>query len=149
IPLERSFLDAVESCGLYWMLDGICFVSERPTHINRDEAGHLHCEVGPAIAYPSGWSWWYWQGMRVPQSVIEEPERITVETIKQVRSRSLRRVMIERYGHGTPTHGIAAYLRDAGARQPDHAAAFGTLWHLDTAGEEALLMIEVVNHSPD
>jgi hypothetical protein len=149
IPLERSFLDAVESCGLYWMFDGICFVSDRPAHINRDEAGHLHCEVGPGVAYPSGWSWWHWHGTRVPQSVIEEPERITVETIKQVRGPALRRVVIERYGHGKAIHGIAAYLRDAGARQLDQDAAFGTLWHLDVAGEEPTLMAEVVNHSPE
>jgi hypothetical protein len=148
IPLERSFLDTVESCGLCWMLDGICFVSERPTHINRDEAGHLHCEVGPGVAYPSGWSWWHWHGMRVPQKVIEEPERITIEAIERVPSPALRRVMIERYRHGHAIHGVAAYLRDAGARRLDQDAAFGTLWRHDI-GEELLLMVEVRNHSPE
>ena len=75
---DRSFIDAVESCGLFWILDGICFAAERPSYANRDEAGQLHCGVGPAIAYPSGWSWWQWHGIEVPQMVIEEPERITV-----------------------------------------------------------------------
>jgi hypothetical protein len=148
IPLDRSFPDAVESCGLYWMLDGICFAAERPTHLNRDEAGHLHCEIGPGVAYPSGWSWWHWHGTRVPQSVIEEPERITVERIEQVRSPALRRVMIERYRHGEATHGIAAFLRDADAHRLDHDAAFGTLWRRDI-DEEPLLVVEVVNHSPE
>jgi hypothetical protein len=59
IALEPGFIDTVKSCGLFWMLDGICFAAERPSHINRDEAGHLHCEVGPSVAYPSGWSWWH------------------------------------------------------------------------------------------
>jgi hypothetical protein len=149
IPLDRHFLDTVERSGLYWTLDGICFAAERPTHINRDEAGHLHCEVGPALAYPSGWSWWHWHGVGVPQSVIEEPERITVEAIGEERHPALRRVMIERYRWGQKTHGIAAYLRDAGARRLDHDAAFGTLWHLDLAGEAPTLMVEVRNHSPE
>jgi hypothetical protein len=148
IPLEPSFIDTVESCGLYWMLDGVCFAAERPTHLNRDEAGHLHCEIGPGVAYPSGWSWWHWHGARVPHSVIEEPERITVEAIERVQSPALRRVMIERYRHGDPTHGVAAYLRDTGARRLDQDAGFGTLWRHDI-GKEALLIVEVVNHSPD
>jgi hypothetical protein len=148
IPLQRSFIDTVESCGLFWMLDGICFAAERPTHINRDEAGHLHCEVGPGVAYPSGWSWWHWHGTRVPQDVIEEPERITVEAIERVQRPALRRVMIERYRHGHATHGVAAYLRDAGARRLDHDPAFGTLWRHDI-GAEPLLMVEVRNHSPE
>jgi hypothetical protein len=130
------------------MLDGICFASERPTHINCDEAGHLHCEIGPALAYPTGWSWWHWHGVRVPQSIIEEPRRITVEAIKGVREPTLRRVMIERYRHGEETHGIAAYLRDADALRLDQDPVFGTLLQLAVAGEPTLV-VEVVNRSPE
>jgi hypothetical protein len=148
IPLERSFLATVANCGLYWMLDGVCFAAERPSHLNRDEGGHLHCEVGPGVAYPSGWSWWHWHGLRVPHSVIEEPERITVEAIERVQSPALRRVMIECYRHGHEICGVAAYLRDAGARRLHQDAGFGTLWRHDI-GKEALLMVEVINHSPD
>jgi hypothetical protein len=148
IPVELPFIGAVENCGLFWMLDGICFAAERPTHINRDEAGHLHCEIGPALAYPSGWRWWHWHGVPVPQSVIEEPPRITVEAIKGVREPTLRRVMIERYGDGEETHGVAAYLRDADALRLDQDPAFGTLLRLAVAGEPTL-MVEVVNHSPE
>jgi len=148
ITFERPFIEAVENCGLFWMLDGICFAAERPTHINRDEAGHLHCEIGPTLAYPSGWSWWHWHGVWVPQSIIEEPRLITVEAIKEVREPTLRRVMIERYRHGEETHGIAAYLRDADALRLDQDPAFGMLWRLAVAGEPTL-MVEVVNHSPE
>jgi hypothetical protein len=84
----------------------------------------------------------------VPQSIIEEPRRITVEAIKEVREPTLRRVMIERYRHGEETHGIAAYLRDADALRLDQDPAFGTLWRLAVAGEPTL-MVEVVNHSPE
>ena len=49
----------------------------------------------------------------MPHSVIEEPERITVEAIERVQSPALRRVMIERYRHGHEIRGVAAYLRDA------------------------------------
>ena len=43
--------------------------------------------------------------------------------------------------------GIAAYLRDAGARRLDHDPGFGTLWHLDSGNSGPMLMVEVTNHS--
>ncbi len=46
VRLDRSFFDAIEHCGLFWMLNGISFAAERPTHLNRDMAGRLHCEIG-------------------------------------------------------------------------------------------------------
>jgi len=76
IPLDRGFIALIASCGLFWVFDGICFAAERPSHINRDEAGRLHGEVGPSLAFASGWSWWHWHGTEVPQYLIEEPQRI-------------------------------------------------------------------------
>src|SRR5260221_13903752 len=149
VRLDRSLLDAVEACGLYWMLNGLCFAAERPTHLNRDEAGQLHCEVGPALSYPSGWSWWYWHGTQVAQQVIEMPQRITTEAIHRARNPEARRIMIERYRSGERVHGIAAYLRDAEARELDRDKRFGTLWHLETNEAAPILMVEVTNRSPE
>jgi hypothetical protein len=149
VRLDRSFIDPVADCGLFWMLNGICFAAERPTHLNRDGAGDLHCEVGPSIAYPSGWSWWHWHDIRVPQEVIEMPERITLDSIHDARRPELRRIMIERYRSGDRVHGVAAYLRDADARRLDRDPRFGTLWHLDSGDEAPTLMVEVTNRSPE
>ena len=149
VRLDRSFIDAVADCGLFWMLNGISFAAERPTHLNRDGAGDLHCEVGPSIAYPSGWSWWHWHDIRVPQQVIEMPETITLEGIHDARRPELRRIMIERYRSGDRVHGVAAYLRDADARRLDRDPRFGTLWHLDSGHEAPTLIVEVVKHTPE
>ena len=149
IPLDRGFIALVASCGLFWVFDGICFAAERPSHISRDEAGRLHGEVGPSLAFPSGWSWWHWHGTEVPQYLIEEPQRITIDDIERMGHAGLRRIMIERYRHGEEVRGIAAYLRDAGGVRLDHDEVFGTLWRQSVAGEEPLVMIEVVNHTPE
>jgi hypothetical protein len=149
IPLDRRFLEAVEHCGLFWMLNDICFAAERPTHLNRDEEGRLHCEVGPSAAYRSGWSWWHWHGTRVPQQVIELPGTIAIEEIHAACNPDTRRIMIERYRTGEAVHGIVASLRDAGARRLDHDPGFGTLWHLDSEEAGPMLMVQVTNHSPE
>jgi hypothetical protein len=149
IPIDRSFVETMENCGPYWTLDGFCFASARPKFINRDEDGRLHCEVGPSMAYPSGWSWWHWHGLEVAQYVVEEPQRISLATIEGMGSPELRRILIDRYRHGEEIHGAAAYLRDAGATRLNHDPAFGTLWCRDLSRDEPIVMVEVVNHSAE
>ena len=149
IPLDRGFIELAQGCGLLWIFDGICIAAERPSHINRDESGELHCEVGPSIACRSGWSWWHWHGTEVWQALIEEPQRISIEAIERMLSPDLRRIMIERYRAGEETHGIAAYLRDAGSVRLDRDAAFGTLWRRILPGQEPFLAVEVINHTAE
>jgi hypothetical protein len=149
LPLDGRFLDTVECCALFWTLDGLCFAAERPSYFNWDEAGQLHSEVGPSVAYPSGWSRWHWHGVRVAQNVIEAPETITVAAIHAAEPQA-RRVMIERYRAGERVSGIPAYLRDSGARLLDRDPNFGTLWRIDADLAAApMLMLEVENRSPE
>ena len=148
LSLDRRFLDTVERCGLFWTLDGLCFAAERPSYFNWDEAGQLHCDVGPSLAYPSGWSWWHWHEVRVAQNVIEAPETIAVTAIHAAGSQA-RRIMLERYRAGEPVSGIAAYLHDSGAQLVDHDPAFGTLWQIDADAAAPILMLEVENRSPE
>src|SRR5262249_7277725 len=91
--IDRSFVDTMESCGPFWVLDGICLPAERPFCIHRDERALPHCEIGPAIAYGSGWSWWLWHGTEIAQYIIEAPERITISTIAKTRSPVRRRIL--------------------------------------------------------
>jgi len=83
------------------------------------------------------------------QQVIEIPRSIAIDDIHCARNPDMRRIMIERYRTGEAVQGIAAYLRDAGARRLDHDPDFGTLWHLDSAVTGPMLMVEVTNHSPE
>ncbi len=151
VSLDRSFLELAESGCHCWMLDGICFASERPSRIDltRDAAGRPHSEAGPTIAYPSGWGMWHWHGVEVPQAVIEQPETITVAAIEEEKNVEIRRAMIERYRHGAALHGAAAYLRDAGAERLDHDEAHGTLWRRAVPYDQPIVMVEVVNSTAD
>ena len=115
----------------------ICFVAERHTTLHRDERGRLHCEDGPAVAYPDGWQIHAVHGVRVPGWVIDAPERITVETIEAEHNSEIQRVMIERFGWDR-------YAAEAGAEVVDHDERWGTLRR---RGE--MLWLEVVNRSPE
>ena len=66
---------------------GAVIMSGRPSALHRDADGQLHCESGPALAYPDGWGFHAWHGRRVEPWVVEEPtpERIAAETNVEIR----------------------------------------------------------------
>jgi hypothetical protein len=88
-------------------------------------------------------------GTAVDRYIIGEPHSITLDAIDRMRSPGLRRTMIECYRAADETHGPPAYLRDAGGVCLDDDPAFGTLWQRAARGDEPLMMVEVVNHTPE
>ncbi len=141
--------ELAQSAGWALPHENICFVSERPGVLNRDDRGRLHSLTGPACVYPDGWAIHAVHGVCVQRHVIEDPARITVERIDGLRNAEIRRVMIERYRHGEAVSGAKAYLRDAGAERLDHDENYGTLWRRNVRGDEPIVMVEVVNSTPE
>ncbi|MDT8872296.1 hypothetical protein RAA17_16610 [Komagataeibacter rhaeticus] len=127
-----------------WALpcDGICFVSERTSTLHRDEGGRLHCENGPALAYPDGFEIYAVHGVRVPSEIVMHPEAITIDAIHEQRNTEIQRVMIERYGWDR-------YADDCRAEIVDYDERFGTLCRRVTPRGEPILFLRVVNGSPE
>jgi hypothetical protein len=98
VSIDRNYLEMTESCGFYWTLDSVCFASERPARINLDDRGRLHSSTEQSIGYPSGWGLWHWHGVAVPEWIILQPERISLELINKESNAEVRRAMVERYG---------------------------------------------------
>ena len=69
--------------------------------------------------YPDGWAIYAWHGTRVPERIIEDRDKISVESILKEKNTEIRRVMRNLYG--TPR-----FLLDAGAtvisEAPQHKA---------------------------
>jgi hypothetical protein len=141
--------ELAQSAG--WALPhrNICWVCERPSMLARDDRGWLHAVAGPACAWPDGWAIYAVHGVCVPADVIERPAGITVEGIDRERNTEIRRIMMERYRHGEETSGAAAYIRDAGGERLDHDESFGTLWRRNVPNDEPIVMVEVVNATPE
>jgi len=143
--------ELAQSAGWALPHQKICWVSERPNILHRDDRGRLHCDTGPAVAFPDGWTIYAALGVRVPRDVIERPDTITTAAIDGERNAEIRRVMIERYRHGEEVSGAAAYIRDAGGEQLDRDDRYGTLWRRDFPGgdDEQIVMIELANSTPE
>ncbi len=83
-----------------------CMVSDRPEVLTVDDQNRPHNDTGPFCRWRDGTSLYSVHGVRVPQWIIEHPERVTVDAIHAETNSEVRRIMIERYG-------LAKYVRDA------------------------------------
>ncbi|MFJ2814633.1 DUF6745 domain-containing protein [Streptomyces sp. NPDC087294] len=144
-PGDRAPLDGLgavcRSAGWWWPFAKVAVVCERPVALHRDEAGRLDNGGGPALAYPDGFALYAWRGMPVPAAFLAELATLTPERIRAEENAELRRVMLEHYGYDR-------YLADSGARPIDHDET-GTLWRIDLVGDEPVVMVEVLNSTPE
>ena len=139
-PLDGLALVA-RNAGWWWPLEEAAVVCERPVALHRDEAGRLDHGDGPALAFADGFALYAWRGMPVPAAFLAELAGLTPERIRTEENAELRRVMLEYYGY-------ERYLADSGAR-PLHTDATGTLWRIDLDGDEPVVMVEVLNSTPE
>ncbi|HZD00924.1 MAG TPA: hypothetical protein VFA46_12255 [Actinomycetes bacterium] len=140
-PLTAQLMEVARAAGWWWPLRHVAVLSERPALVRWDAAGRLHADGGPAVRYPDRFAVWAWHGVRVPRMVVERPQRLTAGSILQEADVEARRVMVERYGQ-------ARFLRDSGAAHQE-ADDWGTLWRLDLVDEEPLVMVEVIDSTPE
>lgn len=144
-PTDDGPLDGLaavcRSAGWWWPFARVAVVCERPVALHRDEAGRLDHGEGPALAYPDGFALYAWRGMPVPAEFLGELPSLTPDRIRSEENAELRRVMLEYYGYDR-------YLADSGAR-PVHRDETGTLWRIDLVDDEPVVMVEVLNSTPE
>ena len=146
LPLDYSKWDAWEILSLHSgpriVHDDFCMISDRPSLLTVDEQSRPHADAGPFCRWRDGTALYSVHGTRVPAWIIEQTDRLTVAAIDAEQNAEVRRVMMERYG-------LPRYLRDAGAARIDHDERWGTLYRREIADDEPLVMIEVINRSPE
>ena len=134
--------DIAQSCCWWWCFENYVVISERPTVCRMTEQdGRLHCEDGPALAFADGYALYRWHGVTVPEDVVTTPASITVARIDAENNAEVRRVMLERYGE-------ARYLQDSGAKQVQRDK-WGALYRKEIPGDEPLVMVRVLNSTPE
>jgi hypothetical protein len=136
-----GLLEAVRVAGWWWPFERTVIMTERPLALYLDGQGRLHRPDGPASTYPDGFALHAWHGLHVPAWLIDQLPRLRVKDIQAQANVELRRVMLEYYG-------FDRYLRDAGATRV-HQDGMGTLWRAEFDDDQPLVMVEVVNVTPE
>jgi len=126
-------------------------IADRPSILKLDAQGRPHCTDGPFAQWRDGWSLYAIHGVTVPSWVVLEPEKITVETIKDEANAEVKRVMLERYPGG-----IGAYFDAVGAKVLDSCDEDHPLVGLRTARlleyrDDGVVMrvVDVLNSTPE
>jgi hypothetical protein len=127
--------------GWWWPFEHVVLICERPAELHRDDLGRLHRAVGPALAFPDGIALHAWHGMPVPAGFGAAMADLSATRIRQEPNAELRRVMLEHYG-------FDRYLKESGARVI-HQDDTGVLWQAELPDDEPLVMVEVVNSTPE
>lgn len=133
--------EVARNAGWWWPYERAVILTERPVAVHRDNLGRLHHGDGPALSYPDGWGMHAWRGMPIPAEVAAALPHLTVEQIQAEQNAEVRRAMLEHFG-------FDRYLRVSGARELGRDAC-GVLWRVDLPGDEPLVMVEVVNSTPE
>ena len=137
----RAIRDLVCSCGGFVLHDDVALLSERHAFLRRDDDGRLHGEGGPAVAWPDGFAVHAWHGVRVPADVIEQPEALDPRAVLDEPNVEIRRVMIELLGWERLVRGLRL--------EPIAEDAAGRLWRVEQPFDEAIVLVEVENATPD
>lgn len=133
--------EVARNAGWWWPYEHAVVISDRPEVLHRDEAGRLDRGDGPAVAYPDGFALYAWRGMPVPAEFLGGLASLTPDRIRAEENAELRRVMLEYYGYDR-------YLAESGA-EPVHRDGTGVLWRIAMEGDEDVVMVEVVNSTPE
>lgn len=108
--LCRDFQTLRDTAGWIMPYQNICFVSERSNHEKFDDQGRLHCETGPAIAYPDGFLAYAWHGTIFPEEWLQR--KPTSREALKWRNVEQRRVACEMIGWDTILNELEAITVD-------------------------------------
>ncbi|MBT2482351.1 DUF6745 domain-containing protein [Streptomyces sp. ISL-94] len=139
-PLH-GMAEVARSAGWWWPYERLAVVCERPVELHRDEAGRLDRGDGPALGFRDGFALHAWRGMPVPAEFLDGLGSLTPERIRDEENAELRRVMLEHYGYDR-------YLSESAA-EPVHRDETGVLWRIPLPDDEDVVMVEVVNSTPE
>jgi len=123
----------------YLFCENCCFVYLKPLKISFNEQGKLHNAQDSAIEFVDGTKLFYWNGVEVPEIVVNAPKKIRAKAIDSERNVEVKRVMIERFG-------LDRYMIGAKKIQED---AFGILYRQLVPGDEDLYVVKVLNSTPE
>jgi hypothetical protein len=95
----RGLFALAKCAGWAIPYDTVCLVAERHCVVSLNPEGQLHCDGGPAVRYPDGYSIWALNGVRVPQWLAESnANEIAPAEFAKLENAEIRREFIRKVG---------------------------------------------------
>jgi hypothetical protein len=140
-PVLAAVADVARHAGWWWAFQDVVILTDRPTELHRDELGRLHRGGGPALAYADGFALHSWRGQPITAEFSAKMAAPSAAVIREEPNAELRRMLLEHFTY-------ERFVAESGATpvQDDEA---GRLWRIELPDDEAIVMVEVVNASPE
>lgn len=116
-------------------------VSDRPELLTVNATNQPHAANGPFCKWRDGSAMYAVGGVRVPAWIIRRPQDLSVDDIGKETNAEIRRVMLDIYGKDK-------YIIDSKV-EAIHSDDFGTLYVKEQEGDEPLMMVKVINSTPE
>lgn len=161
---RRQLFDAtVESAGWWWPHQKFVMACERPQSIHQervlasrsddDPQPRLHCDNGPAVAWPDGWGIYAFHGVRIPYAlrhIVEQPERTTVAEIENEPNVEIRRIMIDQYGPARYVQGSGAtVVHELPVNHPTMGLRGARLLRKEFSDDQPIIYVDLLNSTPE
>jgi hypothetical protein len=125
-----------EHCGFIFPFEKICAVCERPRHLRFDSQNRLHAEGEPAIEFADGWNFYYYHGVKLPETYGQiHPDRWESQWLLTEENAELRRVLIEGIGYDR-------IIQELQAKQIDSWQEYALL-QIDNADVEPICLLKM------
>lgn len=72
----KPHVEMARHAGWWMPFPDLLILCERHNVLKRDAENNLHCEDGPAVAWPDDWKLYFWHGTHVPAEWIEDKDNI-------------------------------------------------------------------------
>lgn len=145
LDIDYSKWDCYEKLGSISgprvMHELFCIISDLPTHLTANSANQPHNSTDAFCKWSDGTSLFQINGVRVPAHVVLNPGGLTVEDIETQTNAEVRRIM-------TGIYGTARYIIDSKSEIVS-SDDFGILYKKEQPGDEVIMMVKVVNSTPE
>lgn len=135
----RPLMDLAQVCGWWAPYKNAVILQDRANVLRRDEQNRLHCEDGPAVAYPDGVSMYFWHGISVPAHWITDKANLKASEV-------LKEENVEKRRAGCEILGWDHILRELNAVEVDvnPNPQIGTLLEVELpdAGKERFIRVQ-------
>ena len=173
----RALTTLVNTCGGWWPTSHAVVLTERPVVARRDHQGRLNDRDGAALQYGDGWKVFAVDGVAMPRRAFVHPETLKLDEILGEQNSLRRTFLVQRYGSeryleavaqsldlilAEPTSwtrraalerfGVTRFVQESGVvidSDLDRQGQMRRLWRAGRPNVEPIVMIEVVNSTPE
>ncbi len=138
---SRALVDLCRVVPWFSIFENVCFAGMFPESLVFDDQLRLSNRSGPAIVFKDSYSVFFIDGVLANRNFVLYPEKLTISDIEEERNAAMRRAMIDMYG-------ASRYITDSGVElfQKDEC---GELYRKEQLDDEALVMVRVINSTPE